>query len=424
LKIGDQLKFYRIKNHMTQEEVANGIISVSYLSKIENNQALPSEEVLHLLCRRLGMNMAAENGNDDVKKQILLWYKEITSRNKSEAVRTHKKLRKRIEKVKEAELLAYFLLFELRYYLLLKNLDAANKSLIKLQELQSTFDDTMKYYYFKFLGLFFYCKNKYKTALEYYKNAEKLFQGKFFEKWEEADFYYLLALVHSQLWKIISCINYTQHALSIYQSEYDLKRSAECHILMGISFRRYGEIDKALQSYFLAQKIVRMINETELLGIIEHNIGYLMSVKSEHKEAIKYYKKSLGYKQNADLQSKFVTLFSLVRQYFLIEDFANGMRKIQEALLLIQNERNMEDYYEYYLHFKVYEYLMSSNLNEEFEEFMQKEVLPYFEGRKKHEDIAQYAEYMARYYEERHRYKLAGKYYKISYQSLKNIINF
>ena len=424
MKIGDQIKFYRIKNNMTQEEVANGIISVSYLSKIENNQIIPSEEVLRLLCGRLGINMAVEDENDVIRKQVLLWYKAITQGNKPEAVRTYEKLKRRMTSIREAELLAYFSLFELRYYLLLKNLDDAGKSLATLRELQNTFNDTLKYYYFKFLGLFFYCKEKYETALEYYKNAERLFQEKIFEKWEEADFYYLLALVYSQLWKIVGCITYTQHALSIYQSEYNLKRSAECHILMGISYRRYGEIDKALQSYFLAKRIVRMINETQLLGIIEHNIGYLMSVKNEYKKAIKYYEKSLRYKQNVDLKSKFITLFSLVRQYFLEEDFVNGMRKIQEGLMLIQSKENNKDYYDYYLHFKVYEYLMSSNLNEEFEEFMQKKVLPYFEQHRRHEYIAQYAEYMARYYEERHKYKLASKYYKISYQSLKHIINF
>ena len=82
---------------------------------------------------------------------------------------------------------------------------------------------------------------------------------------------------------MLSCINYVQCALAIYQADYNLKRSAECHVLLGICYRRYGEVDKALEYYSLAQKAAQMVNDIELLGIIEHNLGYLKSMMKEYR---------------------------------------------------------------------------------------------------------------------------------------------
>lgn len=50
------LKRKRIEKGMKLQEVASGICSVSYLSRIENNQSLPNEDNLELLFERLDLN--------------------------------------------------------------------------------------------------------------------------------------------------------------------------------------------------------------------------------------------------------------------------------------------------------------------------------------------------------------------------------
>lgn len=425
LKIGDRLKFASIKREWTQEEVAEGIISVSYLSKIENNQVTPSEEVLRLLCQRLGIENIFSDSMHEQAEQIMSWYKTITDKNAREAIEMYEKMKTMVERFEDAEVNAYFLLVEMRYYLFTKNIDAAESSLIKIRELYNTFDHKMKYYYYKFIGLLYYCKEKYEEALEHYKKAEQLYQFQSFPKWEEADLYYLLALAYSQLWKILSCMNYVQHALTIYQSDYNLRRSAECHILLGICHRRYGELDKAIECYSLAQKAARMVNDIEILGIIEHNLGYLKSMKREHRDAIQHYENSLIYKRNAPLADRFITLFSLIKEYYASQNYRKALANVEESLqLLKEHSHTIPTYYEYYLHFTVYQYLLSDDVScQTFETFMKNEVLPYFQKHKKYEEVARYAEYLASYYERCHKYKLASKYYKMSYEFLKNIIN-
>ncbi|WP_188208289.1 helix-turn-helix domain-containing protein [Alkalibacillus aidingensis] len=51
--IGKAIKFHRLKRGLTQKEVSEGIISVSYLSKIENDSIEPPHEVVQSIYERL-----------------------------------------------------------------------------------------------------------------------------------------------------------------------------------------------------------------------------------------------------------------------------------------------------------------------------------------------------------------------------------
>lgn len=53
MEVGSKIRYYRMNKKMTQEELATGIISVSYLSKIENNQVATSMDIIDLLCEKL-----------------------------------------------------------------------------------------------------------------------------------------------------------------------------------------------------------------------------------------------------------------------------------------------------------------------------------------------------------------------------------
>lgn len=64
-QIGKRLKYSRINLGMTQEKLAKGIISVSYLSKIENGKVEPTEEIIDLLTERLGLESLSAGINND-----------------------------------------------------------------------------------------------------------------------------------------------------------------------------------------------------------------------------------------------------------------------------------------------------------------------------------------------------------------------
>ena len=84
--IGLLIKMSRIQQNMKQVTLAKGICSTSYLSKIENNQTVPSEDVIKLLIDRLDIDywsISLEEENQFMNQLLNLYKKSIIERNKN-----------------------------------------------------------------------------------------------------------------------------------------------------------------------------------------------------------------------------------------------------------------------------------------------------------------------------------------------------
>ena len=53
--VGTLIRRERLRQNLSQEGLCRGICAVSYLSKIEQGQVTPSEEIRRLLLERLGL---------------------------------------------------------------------------------------------------------------------------------------------------------------------------------------------------------------------------------------------------------------------------------------------------------------------------------------------------------------------------------
>ncbi|AGT33173.1 hypothetical protein M493_14675 [Geobacillus genomosp. 3] len=413
MKLGDRLKFARLMKGMTQEETAEGIISVSYLSKIENNQAIPGEEVLELLFHRLGIHRGENGTTPSWHESVMAWYKAMTDKDVPTAKERYETVKKQCGESGDAEATVYFQLMRIRYLLLLRDVKGAEAAARSVQEWYEALDDTMRYYYWKFFGLFYYCQEKYDDALQCYQKAEGLIGAERRPNWEEADLAYLLALAYSRTWKVFPCIRYAERALALSQAEYDLRRSAECHILLAICYRRCGEMEKAIDCCLLAQKAARLADDRLLIGIVEHNLGHLKGLKHQYREAVQHYENSLMYKAEAPLADRFITLLALVREHYAAQNYRKALAAAEEGWQqLRQSDGGVTGHYEYYLHFSVYRLLLSGE-GEAFERLLKHEAIPYFQKRKEYEDAARYAEYLADYYARERQYKQAAHYYRL-----------
>ncbi|KAA0550148.1 helix-turn-helix transcriptional regulator [Bacillus sp. BGMRC 2118] len=418
VKIGDRIRFYRIQQNKTQEDLANGLISVSYLSKIENNLSLPSLEVVDMLCEKLGIRFIDEE-EPNLLEELKDWYKLMVFQEKEEAESRYENLKEKAKRSSDSTSLVYFMLFEYRYQLMKWDIQEAESLHKKISEISDILTDELNYFNYKFIGLYEYLNGRYKNAYDNYKKAESILLRSVFDKWEEADLCYSLGLTSSQLWKVTLCIKYTTQALAIYQAQYNFKRSAECQILLGISYRRSEEFEKAEESYLLADKIANTLKNSRLKGSIHHNLGYLYSMQAKTEQAIKHYEQSYLFNEQEKMSNRLLNIFCIVSEYYKIGNYEQGLKWLDKGQKWIL-ETN--EYTEYYLHFKTYEYLMTGT-NEEFEMFLKERVIPFFELRKDSKYVSSYSEELARYYESIHKYKLANNYYKISNETLKKINN-
>jgi transcriptional regulator with XRE-family HTH domain len=420
MKIGDRIRFFRIQQSKTQEDLASGVISVSYLSKIENNQSLPSLEVVDMLCERLGIRFIDEE-EPTLLEELNNWYKVLIGGDREEAEHLYPIMKDKTSNSKDSTTLVYFMLFELRYYLQIRKLEEGKKALDKLNEISDIFTEELNYYLSKVTGLYHYLNENYNEAYAFYKKAENILIRNVFEKWEEADLYYSLGLTSSQLWKSSLCINYTIQALAIYQAHYNFKRSAECQILLGISYRRSNEFKRAEESYILADKIATTLKNSNLKGFIHHNLGYLYSTQDNKSDlAIKHYEKSIAFHEEVNYKQTFPSIYSIIVAFYNKGDFNSGIKWVNRGLeKLVANEEELK---EFYYHFNCYKYLMTEQ-TPEFEDFLKEEVIPFFEAHNNNKYVADYSEILALYFEKKYKYKQASYYLKIANNSLKKINN-
>ena len=294
---GEIIKINRIKEGLTQAELAQGIISVSYLSKIENNQIKPNREIYELLCQRLGIS--TEHLLNDKHKRNLIeayynWFNLLIEENERTAIiNEYNKLKNYEENIVDEEIKILWEIHLIRYYCKLYDINAASDSVIKLNSISRSFNDKQQYYWNKFRGNLQSLMLNYEKACEYYEQAKKLSHVININEREKADLLYSLGVTYSSLWKPTQSIFNIEEALLIYQNNYKLKRCIQCHITLGISYRRINDIEKAIMHYDKAIHLSDKIMENELKALAYMNKGHLFSTIGKSQNAIDLYMNSL-----------------------------------------------------------------------------------------------------------------------------------
>ena len=397
---------------MTQEELAQEIISISYLSKIENNQTSASIEVLELLCNRLGIKLI-ESEEYEQLKELYDWYHLMVARKREQAITFYESYE--CKNTNDSRVAIFFVLFELRYFIFLKQLSKAEEQIKKIELYKDIFDIRMNYFYEKIVGQFYYFKSKFSVAMEHFKIAEEILTSSVhFEGWETADLYYYKGLNNNRMGKLSLSIVYIQKALAIYQSLYDLKRSAECQILLGICYEKIDEFEMAEENYMLATKLAEGINDQSLLGLIYHNQGVLNSKLGKSNEAIAQFLSSLENKEEDMVIGRLRSIHGLIEEYYKIQDYDSCRNWLIDGFTMLEEHQDLPDFK---IHFIYYDYLLQKSEN--LSKFIEKDALPYFEGIGHHLLVAYYAEKLGKIYQENHKYKLASYYFSKAFSALK-----
>ncbi|MFD1848665.1 helix-turn-helix domain-containing protein [Oceanobacillus bengalensis] len=170
--IGSRIKYHRLSNNLTQSDLSEGIISISYLSKIENGVADPPEEIIGLLCAKLNINPKS------IESQKLVdlcdnWFKALFHKNMKEVDATYKQINENMNFITDTSLLHLIEIHKLRYYLIQKSQQKASEQYILLQSLSKHFNSREMYYWLKFSGYYYFTNLSYSKALNLFQKAKE-----------------------------------------------------------------------------------------------------------------------------------------------------------------------------------------------------------------------------------------------------------
>ena len=421
VEIGSFIKLQRTKQGMTLGDLSQGIVSLSYLSKIENLKTEASPEIIQMLCTRLGIQI--DNSMEgEIKEKSKQWYSMLFAVNdKDEIVNTYRELQELLDK-NLSDGLMLIEIHKIRYNLVLGEYEKALKKINELNKVSSTFDMEQQYYWFKFRGNYSSVTgDNFKQAMAMYKHAEEKLQQLNLGELEEADLKYAISITHSKLRNTLESIDYANQALDVFMKQYNFMRCAQCHIILGISYSRIKMYDKAIKNYNLAKHLGELDKSKQVIQLTNQNLGYLYSTIGKNEEAIKYYVAVVD-DEGTQFNEKLAAITSLIKEYYNINNFDKAKEMITRALDILELAKNNINYqlYNYMIH--TYNYAIN-NKHDQFKALVTDKFIPYLKKHKDYGNLVNYSNMLASHFERIGRYKESVKYYKLANTTYEELIN-
>lgn len=418
---GSRIKYYRMKSELTQEELCRGICSPSYLSKVENNNMEPSDEILRLLCERMGISptVVVEEDIKLLEKKLDDWYDKM-KRDCSTVKSTYDEIAKQFHHIQSPYLSSKYELFQIKYFLITNQYETILQHIKELDRFQAFLSTELLFYYHYFVGCAYYYMNKLTESEQHLtlslQKLQLIPKNKDLFQFELADVYYHLSLCHGKLCHTHRTRDFAFKSLEIVDKLLDYKKQIKLYIVLGINEGRIKNFKNSLDYYERALKIAKLSHLHHYLGNIHHNIGYLYSLQGRATDAIRYYLESLHYTPTDKAESLVSTYYCLAKEYKRLNQQENMQNMINKGMELLK-KYPLQDY-EY--HYKMLYLTERDDLSSE-RNFIKHEVIPYFREKQQWNYVVEYAEILARHYEENILYKEASKYYKTAFLAQQKI---
>lgn len=420
--IGSRIKYYRINSSLTQEELCKGICSPSYLSKVENNNMDPSEEILRLLCdkMKISVNLIKNMDESELNKKIENWYELLQGNAEKNILKEQfEEMNKLFNSILATYPALKFKLFSIKYFIKLEDYNALDFQIKDLKKYQTAMSDDLLFYFCYLSGVCYYVQKQYCHAEEQLlislEKLQNLTRPTDSFNYELGDIFYYLSLCYGKLYKTHKTKEFALKSLEIADQSLDYLQQIKLYVILGINEGRTKSYRKATEYYQRAIKIAEAINHDSYTQIIHHNLGYLYSLQDKHLEAIAYYEKSLKYGSAKNINRLVTTYFCLAREYKYINQLKKMKGMIKKGRELITDNK------EYIHHFNMLELSNTDSLFQN-KQYIKEEVIPFFCDLNQWKYVMEYAEIMANSLEANFQYKEAAKLYKIAFSAQKKLM--
>ncbi|WP_027965161.1 helix-turn-helix domain-containing protein [Halalkalibacillus halophilus] len=402
--IGRTIRWYRVNAGFTQEYIADGICSLTYLSKLENDQVEIKEEVVKEISERLKLPSQLLLGEVDesLKGKIDRWLNYIHIYHEPQAIKRHAQLKHLFEEDLPVKLKSQLQISRFGYYLIsdqLKNADTLMDDIVSKQPIYSRADP---FSYHKFVGMYYRRKGMYINAVEHLEIAEK-------ELAEENDpeLMLVLANVYSRLNEILVSNKYAQKAFQAYQKKMYYIRMIDCQIVIGINYCLVGDFYSA-EVYFNRLLDIdgkHLLDKTR--ANIHHHIGFVQFEKGDYEKAIHSFNRTLEFDMN---DSDFLNTRYLLAYIF------NQQGKSKETTHMIEEGLEIAKKYQhqrYVFKFNVLKMRIDQDLSPLID-YLEQEVIPFFKSNGEATELKHYYYLMGQLVYEDRKYKKSAQYFMLA----------
>lgn len=405
-KIGKQVFYKRLQQKMTQEELCQGICSVSYLSKIENGKIEASEEILQLLCARLEIAVTdLRDVEEDVKGKLEEWHKAIVHLERERIEQIYADLQEEMKQVTDFEIMNYYELLYVRYLMIKRDIDNGAERLNKLKKGYKKLSQFQKMLFTYNVSLLSCLQNKWKIGLESLIETEKMAKEL---NYYENGIYYNLALAYSHLENPYKALHFANIAIEGFRNEYKFRNVINCQFIIAICFVRQGQYKEALDMYNSILREASSFSENEvIMSIALSNIAEVYGNQQQYEKAKEYYLKSLQYHQHED-NNYLDTLYHTALQCIHLKQMDEANQWIEKGISIAQRHEKYKRVL-YLLVILQYKYFRTSD---EYKKFLELEAIPFFKGEGNLVYLKQVYLEIAHYFEGIRNFEESSRYYK------------
>lgn len=346
--IGFLLKQNRLKQNMSQETLCKGICAVSYLSKIENGQVKPSDEIIQQLFLALKIQFKKE---EELISSAKRWFKNYFEKSfcqedKKEEIEHIKKVERSLEESELHLLYHIFLLYEAK-----SQEEQFQQEEQYLVQFLDHMEDELQF-------LYYMAKSDMETerikALEHLKNAENKLECSFI-KLERAKVFYWIG-------RYLEALEEAERAYQMAAEEGNLIVLIGSSLISGVSYSNCGNM------VFMMKYLKKTLNllrgtQNDLKNEIYYNIGATYVENKKYEESIPYLLDALDAK---DLNTKLMSCHKLVIAYGELKKIQKAQDYYKKAAAWISEKTN--PYYEKIL------YVAQLRLQENYLEIKEYEI--------------------------------------------------
>lgn len=414
MKIGKIINYHRKKQQMTQEQLCDGICSISHLSKIENDSKEVNIETLNLLCMKLGISIEDEkNKVNHIKIKLQEFYDAIERLHHKKANILHIDLTEYKEFVQYTELLYVYELYMLRYTLFLNQLDLAEQLIEKMDQNSKMFSEFELFVWNVLNAIFNHKRNNFIKSLELLdevKDLRKQYRD------EITEYYYLKSLMHCRLGQSALAIYFGNKALEVFKKRNNIIRTLDVKTILSIHLTETGEYERAENLLKEILDDAELIQNTTIEEMAWHNLGFLYGTQNFSEKALECYYKSLPLIEKYT-ESYYLTLGNIATHLLKLQKNEQVVNMLEHELESFEDTTKIE-----YVKLRVL-YFEAKNEERALIRYLMGDGLPIMEKHGNRMKVYEYSERIADYYQRQGDLILANKYLQISLHQMKKTHN-
>jgi HTH-type transcriptional regulator, quorum sensing regulator NprR len=401
MEYGPLIKYFRTQMGLTQKELAEGICSVSHLSKIENNGKDANIETISLLLDKLKIDKGEITEKEELIKSLLLALNEkMLFFQKEEVEQIFKKLSQMEDIIPFSTSLYTYELYKYRYFLFIGNLKSAQHQESLLSKQKKNFSQHETYLFQHYNAICLIMLGQYQKA----DHLLELLMSSNNHEFVSGELLYHRALVKSSLEYCDHAIYFGKKALQSFMNEHNFIRILHTLMLLGINYTYSKIYEEAMGCFQHLMRNAELLNEKQILPHVYHNIGYLKAKMEKHQEALFFYEKSLSL-QSLDNPHYLMTLYTIGETHYFLNEVERASEIFEKVLLLSRKFSNQK-----YTLLSQYYLKSISNFTDSLG-FLEMKVIPFLEENKEHVDLLnQFYRLLSNHYRQIGRYEKAVKY--------------